>query len=85
MNREQLRHRWILLRVRHWIGPALCALPYLASIVWLLLRSQPWIAALMLAPAVLMAVMGAITYALARIEFNGSLGRPLLRRSTPPA
>jgi hypothetical protein len=85
MNREQLRHRWILLRVRHWIGPALCALPYLASIVWLLLRSQPWIATLMLAPVLLMVLMGAITLALARLEFNGSLRLPLLRRNTPPA
>ena len=84
MNREQLRHRWILLRVHHWIAPALCALPYFASIIWLLLRSQPWIATLMLAPALLTALMGAITFTLARVEFNGSLRRPLLRRSSPP-
>ena len=80
MNREQFQHQWIRLRVRHWIGPALCALPYLASILWLLLHSQPWIAALMLAPALLMTVVAGLTLALARLEFQGSLRR---RRRRP--
>ena len=76
MKRELFQHLWIRLRLRHWIGPALCALPYLASIAWLFWRSQPWIAALMLAPAVMMVAIAAITLALARLEFHGSLRRP---------
>ena len=80
MRHEQLHRLWIRLRLSRWLAPALCAVPYLASILWLLLHSQPWMAALMLAPALLMTVVAGLTLALARLEFQGSLRR---RRRRP--
>lgn len=66
----------IRLRWRRWLAPAICAVPYLGSIVWLLLYSQAWIALVMLVPALLMLVLGLLTWLLARIEFHGRLRRP---------
>ena len=70
-NRLLIRLRW-----RRWLGPALCALPYVGSIIWLLRFSQTWIALVMLVPALLMLILGLLTFLLARIEFHGSLRRP---------
>lgn len=63
----------IKLRLRRWLPPALCAIPYLASIFWLLNFSQTWIALIMLVPAVLVFIIGALTMLLARLEFQGRL------------
>ena len=71
MKLERLNHLWIRLRVRRWIGPALCALPYGLSIFWLLARGQGWMAALMLSPVLLMGSLGLLTWWLARLEFQG--------------
>ena len=65
----------IHLRWRRWLGPAICSLPYIGSVLWLLHFSQTWIALLMLVPAVLMLVLGLLTWMLARIEIYGSLRR----------
>lgn len=69
---EQLRHRWIRLQVRRWIGPALCAIPYVGSILWLLGRDQLWIAGVMLSPLLVMALLISLTWLLAQLEFRGS-------------
>ena len=66
----------ILSRWRRWIGPLICAVPYLGSIWWLLCFSQTWIAFVMLVPAVLIIVLASLTWLLARIEFHGQLRRP---------
>lgn len=71
MDVEQLQHHWIRLRIRHWIAPAACALPYLLSMLWLLAKGQGWMAALMLSPVLMMALLGWLTWLLARIEFRG--------------
>ena len=65
----------IRLRWRRWLGPAICALPYFASIFWLLSFSQAWIAFVMLVPALLMFVLGLMTWMLARLEFYGRMRR----------
>ena len=65
----------IRLRWRRWLGPAICAVPYFASIVWLMSFSQMWIALVMLVPAVLILVLGLLTWILARLEFYGHLRR----------
>ena len=65
----------IRLRWRRWLGPAVCAVPYVASILWLLSFSQTWIALVMLVPALLMLVLGLLTWMLARLEFYGRLRR----------
>ena len=65
----------IRLRWRRWLGPAICALPYFASVLWLLSFSQTWIALVMLVPALLMVVLGLLTWVLARIELYGRLRR----------
>ena len=65
----------IRLRWRHWLGPVICSVPYVVSISWLLLFSQTWIALVMLVPALLMVVLGLLTWFLARIEFYGRLRR----------
>ena len=78
MNDYLMRFRsWqrllIRLRWRHWLGPAICAVPYVASILWLLNFSQTWIALVMLVPALLMLVLGLLTWILARLELYGRL------------
>ena len=65
----------IRLRWRLWLGPLICAVPYLGSIIWLVHFSQTWIAIVMLVPLLLMAILLTLTYILARIEFYGSLIR----------
>lgn len=51
-------------------------MPYVGSILWLLRYSQAWIAVVMLVPALLMLVLAALTWLLARLEFHGRLRRP---------
>ena len=65
----------IRLRWRRWLAPAICAFPYLLSILWLLNYSQAWIAFVMLVPALLMLILGLLTFVLARLEFYGRLRR----------
>ncbi len=72
MRQEQLRHLWIRLRLSRWLAPALCAVPYLGSILWLLAKSQLWIAIVMLSPALVLALLIGLTWLLARLEFRGS-------------
>jgi hypothetical protein len=73
MHHEQLRHFWIRLRLSRWLAPALCAVPYFASILWLLAKGQLWIAGVMLSPALVLALLIGLTWLLARLEFRGSL------------
>ena len=72
MKREQLRHLLIRLRLSRWLAPALCAVPYLASILWLLAKGQLWIAGVMLSPALVLALLIGLTWLLASLEFRGS-------------
>ena len=69
-QRLLIRSRW-----RLWLGPLICSVPYIGSIIWLLYFSQAWIAVIMLVPLFLITVLAALTYVLARIEFHGSLTR----------
>ena len=69
-QRLLIRSRW-----RLWLGPLICAIPYLGSIFWLLYFSQSWIAAVMLVPLLLIVILGLLTLILARLEFHGSLLR----------
>ena len=73
MTHKQLRRLFIRLRLSRWLAPALCALPYLGSIIWLLGRGQVWIAGVMLSPALVLGLLIGLTWTLARIEFRGSL------------
>ena len=75
MRYHVLRRLFIRLRWRKWVGPVICAIPYFGSIVWLFHFSQAWIAITMLIPAVLIIIIGVLTWSLARIEFYGSLNR----------
>ena len=70
-HRVAIRTQW-----KRWLGPLICALPYLASIIWLLFYSQPWIAFVLCVPALLIIVIGMITFILARLEFYGRIRRP---------
>jgi hypothetical protein len=72
MRHEQLRHLLIRLRLSRWLAPALCAVPYLGSILWLLTKGQLWIAGVMLSPALVLALLIGLTWLLARLEFRGS-------------
>lgn len=65
----------IRMRCRRWIGPAICAIPYVSSVIWLFKFSQVWIALVLLVPALLMVVLCALTWVLARLEFYGHLRR----------
>lgn len=68
----RMLHRFaIRLRWKRWLGPALCAVPYIGSILWLLKFSQTWIAIVLLVPALLIVVLGLLTWFLARIEMYG--------------
>ena len=75
MRFKSWRRLAIRMRWRRWLGPAICAFPYIASIVWLLNYSQTWIAIVMLLPAALILMLGLLTWVLARIEFYGRLRR----------
>lgn len=75
MKYRYLNRLWIRARVRKWIAPALCAIPYVGSIIWLLLYSKVWIAMTMIVPAFLILSIGLLTWVLARIEFYGYLKR----------
>lgn len=67
---RQLRHLLIRSRWRRWLLPLLCGLPYLASIIWLLLLGEAWIAQVLLAPLMMAAVLGSLSFWLARQEFR---------------
>ena len=67
---QRLRHGLIRSRWRQWLAPALCAVPYLASLVWLLQRGQLWIVQIMITPLLMMAVLALLTWWLARLEFR---------------
>ena len=67
---QRLRHLLIRSRWRRWLVPALCALPYTASLIWLLWRQQGWIAQIMLAPLFMTALLGLLSLLLARLEFR---------------
>ena len=71
MRHDQLRHLWIRLRLSRWLVPCLCAIPYLASIFWLVDKGQLWIAVVMLSPALMLALLIALTWLLGRLEFGG--------------
>ena len=51
---------------------SLCALPYSASLIWLLQRGQIWVVQIMLAPLLMMLIIGLLTWSLARLEFRTS-------------
>lgn len=59
------------MRVRRWLAPTLCALPYLLALGWVASKGQPWMAALMLSPVLLLGALGLLTLLLARAEFAG--------------
>ena len=67
---QRLRHLWIRSRWRRWLLPALCSLPYVASILWLVARQQLWIAQVMLAPLLMGALLAGLTVLLAHLEFR---------------
>ena len=71
MLHEHLRHLWIRLRLTRWLGPSICALPYLGSIVWLVAKGQLWIAMVMLSPALVLSLLITLAWLLARLEFGG--------------
>ena len=64
------RHLWIRLQLLHWILPTLCALPYLLCLGWMLERGMVWLAQIMLAPLFMAAMIGLLTWWLARLEFR---------------
>lgn len=66
------RHLWIRLRLRRWLAPVLCALPYLLSLWWVVIKGQRWMALLMLSPVLLMGALVLLTLLLARAEFAGT-------------
>lgn len=72
MRSKPLRRLWIRVRLSRWLAPGLCAVPYLASIVWLLAKGQLWIAAVLLSPALVLALLIGLTWLLAQLEFRGS-------------
>ncbi len=67
---QLLRHWLICSRWQRWLLPALCAVPYLASLLWLLLRGQIWIVQIMLSPILMLFILAALTWLLARLEFR---------------
>ena len=71
MRHEQLRHFLIRMRLSRWLGPVVCAVPYLGSILWLLSKGQLWIAGVMLTPALMLVLLIGLTWLLARLEFGG--------------
>lgn len=75
MRFQSWQRLFIRMRWRRWLGPVICAVPYVASVIWLLRFSQTWIALVLLVPALLMVVLGLLTWLLARLEFYGGLKR----------
>ena len=69
---QRVRHALIRSRWKRWLGPTLCALPYSASLIWLLQRGQIWVVQIMLAPLLMMLIIGLLTWSLARLEFRTS-------------
>lgn len=67
---QRLRHALIRSHWRRRLVPALCVLPYLASLLWLLGRGQLWIAQVMLAPLFMGAALAGLTAWLARLEYR---------------
>ena len=65
------RRIFIRLRFSRWLLPTLCSIPYLGSIVWLLVKGQQWIAVVMVSPALMLAMLVALTWLLGRLEFGG--------------
>ncbi len=76
MNRfplkQRLKHRLIKSRWDRWLFPALCTVPYMASLIWLLKRGQVWVVQIMLTPILMGAVLVGITWLLAHAEFRMS-------------
>lgn len=68
-----IRHRLIKLRVKKWLFPFVCSLPYLLSLVWLCFVGQSWIAQIMLAPLLMTLLLSLLSLFLARLEFRGKL------------
>ena len=67
---QQLYRFLIVSNVRRWFLPLACAVPYLGSLVWLFQRGQVWIVQIMLAPLLMMLLLGLLTFFLARLEFR---------------
>ena len=67
---QRLRHWLIRSRWQRWLMPALCAVPYAASLVWLLARGQLWIVQIMLSPILMLLILAGLTWWLARLEFR---------------
>lgn len=67
---QRLHHAVIRSRWRRWLAPSLCAVPYCVSLVWLVHQGQIWIVQIMLTPLLMMAVLGWLTWWLARLEFQ---------------
>ena len=65
----------IRMRVKRWILPVVCFLPYVVSLVWMLTQGLVWIFQIMLAPLIMGTVLGIMTFILAEVEFRGSLAR----------
>lgn len=69
----RLRHLLITSRWQRWLFPTLCVLPYLAILIWLLSRGLIWVSQVLLAPLLMGAVLGLLTFLLARAEFKTEL------------
>ena len=69
---QRIRHGLIRSRWKRWLGPTLCAVPYTASLLWLLMRGQVWVMQIMMAPLLMMLILGLLTWGLARLEFRMS-------------
>lgn len=67
---HRLRHGLIRSRWKRWLLPAICAFPYVASILWLLLLGEVWIAQVLLTPLLMALLLGTLTLWLARQEFR---------------
>ena len=65
---QRIRHGLIRSRWKRWLGPTLGAVPYTASLLWLLLRGQGWVMQIMMAPLLMMLILGLLTWGLARLN-----------------
>lgn len=68
---QWLRHWLIRTRWRRWLLPAVCAIPYAASMLWLVSRNQFWIAQILLTPLLMVLILGLLSLWLANKEFRG--------------
>ena len=67
----RLRHLLITSRWQSWLFPVLCLAPYLAILLWMFAKGLIWVAQVLLAPVVMGAVLGGMTWYLAEAEFKG--------------